>query len=827
MLRSAPPVPPLKIACLSVVKNEADIIEQSVRHNRQFCDLMCYIDNNSSDGTRSILRALQKEGLPLIILDDPHLGHGQCERLTALMRQTLEAFPADAILFMDGDEFLTAPSREYVEKYLRTIKPGEWLRVPMQTYVVNKKQRKFKSGADPLRYLTSCRVNEQALTKQDLSQYKAILRCNSETAHKFKIIQGNHMIVDLENQRTEHRDLPKCAIAHFPVRSPDQIQSKILAGWMAHLAMAPNAADGPYEFHWRDLYFRFMGGENLTAKELHKISLNYALHAHIIKGKKIRIQHKPFKITYRQKYRHFAVGTNALVSVTKTAEQFLSNPEDMIRLDLLGKGKERKSSFQCPLDLPPLRGLLERGDYKTILNPLCGQGEYIRALSYLGWQQSTGLSTSELNVPPSCQVNIFSMAQWFRHIGDQMYDVGFLRFTANENVTSIQEALHIVTKHCQKRILVVNNGYPTKEIKRLFELVDDSGWKIHRSDTALTRFLASTTAFRNHAWVFAKPSKKKKEETSNLPQINENLPPFAQRYVEPAQDKIFTGTELPNYYDLQTKTEVAERLDEIKQKTRKRAGNWLADQLASEFVGNISSKTGILSNNWEKNLFGIIRSQERTPRTNALSRQMILKADIDKPSLSYWDNRPSLCCPIKPLLPHHRDESFEIIIEPQKKPKTLWSEIMQIGDSKETHRCTLYLNNKRLMLTFRVEKPDPKNAKRTVTENFVVPCGATMLGHRDHLVAVFSSELGIVQIYLNGVSVSCYIHDAWKMTSANKIWLASRSFTGHIYLSLHYDGLLSEKEIAQLYKQRAAEFDLIPEINPDKMAKRLLRAGAL
>ena len=57
----------MKIASISMVKNEADIIESFVRHTLRFVDVMYIIDHLSTDNTWIILNNLQAEGLPLIL----------------------------------------------------------------------------------------------------------------------------------------------------------------------------------------------------------------------------------------------------------------------------------------------------------------------------------------------------------------------------------------------------------------------------------------------------------------------------------------------------------------------------------------------------------------------------------------------------------------------------------------------------------------------------------------------------------------------------------------------------------------------------------------
>ena len=65
----------MRSVSISVVKNEADIIEAMVRHNCQFLDHTTIVDNGSVDGTWEILTALEAEGLPLSIQQDTRPGH--------------------------------------------------------------------------------------------------------------------------------------------------------------------------------------------------------------------------------------------------------------------------------------------------------------------------------------------------------------------------------------------------------------------------------------------------------------------------------------------------------------------------------------------------------------------------------------------------------------------------------------------------------------------------------------------------------------------------------------------------------------------------------
>ena len=68
----------MRLVGVSMVRNEADIIEAFVRHNAAVLDALVVVDHGSVDGTREILFALRDEGLPLAIEQD-HVRLGRQE----------------------------------------------------------------------------------------------------------------------------------------------------------------------------------------------------------------------------------------------------------------------------------------------------------------------------------------------------------------------------------------------------------------------------------------------------------------------------------------------------------------------------------------------------------------------------------------------------------------------------------------------------------------------------------------------------------------------------------------------------------------------------
>jgi hypothetical protein len=108
----------MRLVAVSVVKNEADIIEAFVRHTAAWVDLHLLLDDDSTDGTREILQALQADGIALKIFGDQVTGHIQQARSNLLTRQAAEIHKADWILPLDADEFVDGPGRAQLEQAL-------------------------------------------------------------------------------------------------------------------------------------------------------------------------------------------------------------------------------------------------------------------------------------------------------------------------------------------------------------------------------------------------------------------------------------------------------------------------------------------------------------------------------------------------------------------------------------------------------------------------------------------------------------------------------------------------------------------------------------
>ena len=257
----------------AVVRNEADIIEAFVRHNLTVVDHLTLVDHGSFDGTSEILAALVKEGLPIEVMRDERIGFFQPEILTPLARDILRLRGADFVFVLDADEFLKAPSRDMLDQVLARVPDGMHALVPWVTYVPDFAMTPLN---DPVATLRSAR----RLPAERRSQHKvAVSRRFLETPEAF-VAMGNHRVYPSDHAPDEpcpHAKLPaeNIAIAHVPIRSADQLTSKVAVGWLAHLAA--KRANPALSFHWGEAYAVLEAGKRFAVDDLNAMAANYSI----------------------------------------------------------------------------------------------------------------------------------------------------------------------------------------------------------------------------------------------------------------------------------------------------------------------------------------------------------------------------------------------------------------------------------------------------------------------------------------------------------------------------------------------------------------------
>ncbi|MCI1193651.1 glycosyltransferase family 2 protein [Calidifontimicrobium sp. SYSU G02091] len=260
----------LPAMAISLVKNEADLIEASVRHNLAFVDLMVVIDNGSTDGTREILQALRDEGLPLVVVDDPIVGHYQSEKVSHAYRMFAPVFNPALVYLLDADEFVVARDRAGLEALLRAVPEGGAALLPWRTYVPLRDYAAMDIARDPLGLLTARRRREEPL------YHKAVIRRRASDDAMLVVDQGNHAVRLRSGEAVRHVHIDEAYLAHLPVRNVEQLTAKVVNGWHA-CQVRDQAQRVPGEaYQWQQLSDRILAGRPLQPAEVTDIALNYA-----------------------------------------------------------------------------------------------------------------------------------------------------------------------------------------------------------------------------------------------------------------------------------------------------------------------------------------------------------------------------------------------------------------------------------------------------------------------------------------------------------------------------------------------------------------------
>jgi GT2 family glycosyltransferase len=250
---------------LAVVKNECDVIEPFVRYNLRLLDGLLVMDHGSSDGTRAILGRLAGEGLPLAVFESGGPAQHQALRMNALLHEVRAARRPRAVFALDGDEFIRAPDRAALAAALAAL-PGAVATLPWVTYMPTVADD--PAEPDPIRRLRHRREREPS------QFYKVVLLPPALADERVRIGDGNHCVHDADGNEMPCRIPAGVALAHFPVRLPDQIRAKTAIGTMAvHLDHERGRHHGEF---WKEVASRLPALELDSPAGLQALGATYS-----------------------------------------------------------------------------------------------------------------------------------------------------------------------------------------------------------------------------------------------------------------------------------------------------------------------------------------------------------------------------------------------------------------------------------------------------------------------------------------------------------------------------------------------------------------------
>lgn len=252
----------MKITVVGMIKNAADVIETYIRANGLYADNFVLIDNNSTDNTVNILKNLIKEGYQIELFKDDENAYMQSMKMNILINNVANRHSSDWIIPLDDDEILVSKNGKSVRDVIESWDKNKGYYANWRIYIPTEEDD--NKIICPAKRQTFC-------FSDDLVKEGKIIFGNDIALDKnFRIVQGNHCFVGVDNEKVKQEEL---IIAHYPVRSEAQIISKALVGWTNYIAM-PERLKGNGD-HWKAIYDYYKRNSSISIDAMWEICMMY------------------------------------------------------------------------------------------------------------------------------------------------------------------------------------------------------------------------------------------------------------------------------------------------------------------------------------------------------------------------------------------------------------------------------------------------------------------------------------------------------------------------------------------------------------------------
>jgi SAM-dependent methyltransferase len=363
-----------KIIAISTVKNEQDIIEPFLRHNRPFVDAILVMDHMSSDETRRIATECARELGGILIADLPVFAHDHALFMTNALYRMQTAYFSEFVVFLDADEFINCKDRAEFESIIESIPSGQCGEAAWVTFLPEPDAVK---AVDPLRAMNCRRKLERP------PEAKSVVRLDGQHDPFLKVGRGNHFLWSVDGEKVPRISVKGLSFKHFPVRSIEQMKLKGIVGWLANLARDPKAEHDGSAWQKRRLFDIFTGrntvfGESLLFEE----ALTYAQNSswNDFLGNYMKEDHG---IDLTRKYSSGAVGDPVLLmaSAWKSSIEAQKSSSGLAgelvydRLKKVSMERNRKlRNLGSGLDVTPLQFFSDLIKPSSVLDLGCGDG---------------------------------------------------------------------------------------------------------------------------------------------------------------------------------------------------------------------------------------------------------------------------------------------------------------------------------------------------------------------------------------------------------------------------------------------------------------------
>ena len=238
----------MKIVMTLLVRDEQDIIRENIDfHLSQGVDYFIATDNKSVDLTPRYLREYEKKGVLRYIYEGED-NYNQHAWVTRMARMAYVEHGADWVINNDADEFWWPVSGNLKHTFNS---------IPPEYYILSANRHNFVAvdNEDIPFYQSMIYREKTSLNPLGQPLPPKVAHRGSETVI---VKQGNHGVEGLISSKTIDGLID---IFHFPIRSYQQLENKIVKGGAAYEnnQELPSAIGGT----WRELYKQYEQNNNL------------------------------------------------------------------------------------------------------------------------------------------------------------------------------------------------------------------------------------------------------------------------------------------------------------------------------------------------------------------------------------------------------------------------------------------------------------------------------------------------------------------------------------------------------------------------------------
>ena len=253
----------MKLAVVTLVRNEIDIIATFLRHLDALADYALLMDHGSIDGTSELIDHVctKRDGWTRWHVEPAgyHQGGFSIFALQHLIQHT----DADVILFLDADEFINATDRASLEASLAALLISGRLGLLRWRNTIPEHLE--------TRTIVPREVIWRAPSLSRLGKVVISRRFLAENRREIRLGPGNHVLWYGDEQAIPSD--PVGELLHLPIRSHAQMRTKVLTGVFATMARA--ARDPAQSWHWYDMLWRIADG-TLSDADLTGIAAHYS-----------------------------------------------------------------------------------------------------------------------------------------------------------------------------------------------------------------------------------------------------------------------------------------------------------------------------------------------------------------------------------------------------------------------------------------------------------------------------------------------------------------------------------------------------------------------